>query len=346
MPRRRREWEAASAEAVPLATETALAAPAERRFFEAEDHATPERTPTPAPASLGRALAAATLRGTTGAHVEDEDVSSETLTNETLPEDMPMDTRSPAQRRDKDFDLVVTMARVLPSIEAVAARDEVPVVLVATNEPGVGTMESVLALGEAAAATGLRVLVVEGGRARPALAAAVEETARPALVEAFGELHIVLPAETGGGLLFLAPSFRDGARLAADLARAGDTLVADALADEFDLVVIDGDRAADAVALAHHADCVLRIGRFASPRDDDRFLATLGTPRSAFLGTVAATVAVFVPRAAEAPRPTEPLRPLAATLRAGQATRPAMRAPFAATRRPATPDLRRRAGLR
>ena len=341
-PWRRREDVAAAP--APLAAAAPQAERPEPRFFEdeteMETEAVPEPAPAPAASSLGRALTSAPLRRSAEMLAEDD------LSIETLPEDMPMDTRSATPPRDTNFDLLVTMARVLPGIGAIAPRDEVPVILVATNEPGVGTMDSVLALGEAAAATGLRVLVVEGGRASPALAAAVEPTARPALVAAFGELRVVLRAETGGGLLYLAPSFRDGAQLAADLERAGDTLVADDLADEFDLVVIDGDRVTDAATLAHHADGVLRIGRFASPRDDERFLATLGTPRSAFLGTVAAAVAVFVPRAAEAPRSAEPPPSLAATLRATSAARPAMRAPFAATRRPAAPDLRRRASLR
>ena len=125
-----------------------------------------------------------------------------------------------APRRDQNFDLVVTMARVLPSIAAITPRDEVPVVMVATNEPGAGTMDAALALGEAAAATGQRVLIVEGNKARPALAVSVDEGAQPALIDVFGDLRVVLCAEAGGGLLYLAPSFRDGARIAADLARA------------------------------------------------------------------------------------------------------------------------------
>ena len=125
-----------------------------------------------------------------------------------------------------------------------------------------------------------------------------------------------------------------------------DTLVADHLADEFDLVVIDGDRASDAVAMAREADAFLRIGRFASPRDDEHFMATLGAPRRALLGTVAADISIFVPRVAEQPVADEPQRPLAATMRAAAAARPVPRAPFASVRRNAGSDLRRRAALR
>ena len=292
-----------------------------------------------APARRAKAAATTTSR---------EDILREALHARTA-----TDLRKPAprhepKRRDSNYDRVVTMARVMPAIDAIVPRDEVPVVMVATNEPGASTMGAVLALGEAAAASGRRVLIVEGAKARPALAASVDESAEPALIEVFGDWRVVLRAEAGEGLLYLAPSFRDGSRLAEELASSRDTLVADALADEFDLVVIDGDRAAEAFELAREADGFLRVGRFASPRDDERFLALLAAPRHALLGTVAADISVFVPSATERPMPAEePAKPLAAVLRVASAARTTPpRAPFVATRRPAGAELRRRAGLR
>ena len=338
-----------------VAPELVLAAPhviearsEPHRFFE-EDVAEPEHGPdlAPRPEPVGRRASAPRAEGA------DTNASREEFLRAALHARTVMDLRKPVapradtKRRDSNYDLVVTMARVLPSIAAIVPHDEIPVVLVATNEPGASTMDAVLALGEAAAATGQRVLIVEGAKARPALAASVDESAEPALIEVFGDWRVVLRAEAGEGLLYLAPSFRDGGRLAEELANSRDTLVADALAEEFDLVIIDGDRASEAYALAREADGFLRIGRFASPRDDEHFLTLLGAPRRALLGSVAADVSVFVPSSADRSTPAaEPSKPLAAVLRAASAARPAARAPFVATRKPAGVELRRRAGLR
>ena len=328
----------------------AVGARVEPEYFFEEDVAELEPEPAPAPRlEPARARAPARRAKAAATTTSREDILREALHARTATDlRKPVAPRHEPKRRDSNYDLVVTMARVMPAIDAIVPRDEVPVVMVATNEPGASTMDAVLALGEAAAATGRRVLIVEGAKARPALAASVDESAEPALIEVFGDWRVVLRAEAGEGLLYLAPSFRDGSRLAEELASSRDTLVADALADEFDLVVIDGDRAAEAFELAREADGFLRVGRFASPRDDERFLALLAAPRDALLGTVAADISVFVPSAAERPMPAEePAKPLAAVLRAASAARTTTpRAPFAATRRPAGAELRRRAGLR
>ena len=330
------EEEADELELAPVLQEAArtVASPQPRDFFD-------DVEPAPVPR---REPQRAASRARPGADIG----SRESILREALRAKTARSLKTPvAARRDSNDDFVLTMARVMPSIEAIVPRDEVPVVMVATNEPGASTMDAVLALGEAAAVAGKRVLIVEGAKARPALAAAVDESAAPALIEIFGDWRVVLRAEAGEGLLYLAPSFRDGARLAEELAGSRDTLIADALADEFDLVVIDGDRASEATDLAQEADGFLRVGRFASPRDDERFLALLDAPRHALLGTVAADISVFVPSLDERTMPVEePAKPLAAVLRAASAAHAAPRAPFVATRRPAGAEPRRRAGQR
>ncbi len=233
-------------------------------------------------------------------------------------------------------ELAAAMERVLPLVAGCAPRHEIPVVLLAANEVSIGTTEVALALAKSAVNAGHRVLIIEGKTARPVLAAAVAVEAVPALVDAFGALRIAMLADQGDGLLYIAPNLRNGARIAADLARAGDTLVADTLADEFDLVIIDGNRAADAVDMALNADVVLRVGLFASPQDDAHLLTTLAAHDCILIGTLAASVFV--------PRPPAPSKPIAV---AGRPVppRPVLRQTPRGDRRVATP-IRRKAGLR
>lgn len=179
-------------------------------------------------------------------------------------------------------------------------------VMVAANATGADTGAVALALGEAAAELGYRVLVIEAERARPTLAEAVAPRGDPILVDSFGALRVALPAERGDGL-FLAPAFRDGARIAAALARNTQADLIDDLAAAFDAIVIDGGRAADCAAAGWSAEGLIRVGRFASQKDDAYFLEALNAPSEALLGTVAA--GRFVARQ-EPPEPKSTLRPV------------------------------------
>ena len=227
-------------------------------------------------------------------------------------------------------DLVAALVDVLPAIDAVAPRAGVPIVMVATDEAAADTNGTALALGAAAATAGRRVLIVEA-HARPALAAAAASDAEPALIDVLGETRIVLRAENGAGQVYVAPAFADGARLAADLVRAGTALVADDVADEFDLVVVDGGRVREAAALAAEADAVLRVVRVVTPRVAG-FLAALGVDGS-FLGTVVTADPMFMPPVA-APRAATP----PARARAPLGPHP--------LRRPPQVEARRRVGAR
>ena len=216
--------------------------------------------------------------------------------------DMPFLPPAP-QLRDQDA-LRQAMRDVLPELAAIEPRhDAPPTVMVAANEIGVTTMEAALALGHVAADAGYRVLVVEGGRPRAELAIAADPKVDPILVDMAGGLRVALRAEGGVGVLFLAPCFKDGPRIASALARGGETPFVDDVADEFDLVVIDGGRAADCALEDWDADLAVRVARFASKRDDERFVATLQLPADALLGTMAGST--FVPKAVPAPAATE-----------------------------------------
>ncbi len=214
--------------------------------------------------------------------------------------DMPFHPSAP-RSRDQDA-LRQAMRDVLPELAAIdPRRDAPPIVMVAANEVGITTMDAALAIGHVAAAVGYRVLVVEGDRPRAELARAADPDIDPILVDMSGGLRVALRAEGGAGVFFLAPCFEDGPRIASALARNGGIPSVDDVADEFDLIVIDGGRAADCAAEAWGADLALRVARFASKRDDDRFVATLGLTSDAFLGTMAGTT--FVPKAGLADAP-------------------------------------------
>ena len=216
--------------------------------------------------------------------------------------DMPFLPPAP-QLRDQDA-LRQAMRDILPELAAIEPRDGVPpTVMVAANEIGVTTMEAALAFGHVAADAGYRVLVVEGGRPRAELAIAADPKVDPILVDMAGGLRVALRAEGGGGVLFLAPCFKDGPRIASALARGGETPFVDDVADEFDLIVIDGGRAADCALEDWGADLAVRVARFASKRDDERFVATLKLTADALLGTMAGST--FVPKAVPAAAVTE-----------------------------------------
>ena len=221
-----------------------------------------------------------------------------------------------------------------------------PTVMVAANEGGVGTTAAALALGQAAAEAGYRVLIVESAKPRPDLAGAADPKAEPLLIDMFGGLRVALRAERCAGALFLAPCFREGSRIASALARGGETPFIEDMADEFDLIVIDGGRAADAAEEDWGADIALRVARFASTRDDDRLIATLALAPEALFGTIAGSS--VLPRSA-ATVPVEdlaPILPMSDVVRPFAAHRPHVQQPQQRPR-PQAPrsTMRRRVGL-
>ena len=182
--------------------------------------------------------------------------------------------------------IVADLAAMVPGTTSV------PTIMVAANESAVNTVDIALALGDVADERGLRVLLVESSRRLSVLAGAGDLDGTPALVDIFGAVRIVLPAEGAKGL-FLAPSFKRGQGIAAALARNAQAEIVDDIAAEFDIVIIDGCRATDSAAAGWSADAYLRVGRFTSQRDTDLFCRTLDVSAGAFVGTVAATT--FVP---------------------------------------------------
>ena len=213
--------------------------------------------------------------------------------------------RASAAARTLDPDLRDALRAVAADLEALAPGHATTItVLVAADAAGADAGAVALALGEAAAELGYRVLVIEGEHARPALAEAVAPDGDPLLVNGFGASRVVLPAGRGDGLL-LAPAFRDGARIAAALARNTQADFVDDLAADLDAAVIEGGRAADSAAAGWSADafiCVgrsgatagwsadafIRVDRFASQGDDACLLDAFDAPPEALLGTLAA----------------------------------------------------------
>lgn len=224
-------------------------------------------------------------------------------------------------------DLMETMLEILPELEAITPSfGLVPTIVVAANEAGVDVARVALALGRAVAESGHRVLLVETDRAKPELAAAASDDEDPTLVDLYGVLRVALRAETADGLLYVAPSLKHGARIAAALARGTETPIVDEIGDEFDLIVIDGGEAAACAAAGWGADAYLRVGRYESRRDDAQFAETFDAQPDMILGTIVASR--FRKTAAE---------PVLASRSRAPAPRSIPKAPVQSARPPMTP---------
>lgn len=203
---------------------------------------------------------------------------------------------SRVERDQTESPLLRAMSDLLPDLEAIDPNfGPIPTVMIASNEAKTEVAPVALALGRAAADKGLRVLLVEATRARKEIASAADADADPILVDLFGRLRVAFRAKASDGALFLALSLQDGARIASALARDEETLLVDDIGAEFDLVVIDGGRAADAAAAGWGADAFVRVGRYRAKRDDDQFVAAFGVPRDAILGAVVASTFLRTP---------------------------------------------------
>ena len=201
--------------------------------------------------------------------------------------------------READVGPKEAMRAILARLEAIETQGEVPTIMVAAIDGEIATAPVALALARAAAESGRRVLVIENARPRPALAAFADAESEPVLIDVFGTLRVALELAVDGGGLTLAPAFRNGRRIASALARSGETPFIDEVAGAFDLIVIDGGRAGPDEAVA---DTYLRVGRYTSRRDDERFLASLGAATEAFAGAMIGRVFV----APTTPRATQP----------------------------------------
>lgn len=207
-------------------------------------------------------------------------------------EDAPRSMKKPriVPKAEPTEDLMETMFEILPELEAITPSfGPMPTIVVAANEAGDDVTRVALALGRAVAESGHRVLLVETDRAKPELAAAASNKEDPMLVDLYGVLRVALRAETADGILYLAPSLKQGARIAAALARGTETPIIDEIGDEFDLVVIDGGQAAACAAAGWGADAYLRVGRYESRRDDAQFAETFDVPPDMILGTIVAS---------------------------------------------------------
>ena len=201
------------------------------------------------------------------------------------PEHMPRSVVAPVAD-DGENDLVDAMRGVLDAIEAIRPRGGVcPTIMVAANEDGLGTTSVALALGRAAADRRWHVLLVEAERAAPVLAAAADLDAEPVLIDLYGTLRVGLVAD-GASSLTLAPVLRDASRLASNLAMNPLTPLIDDLASAYDIVVIDGGVAEDAVAAGWTSDAFVRVASRPSRRDDDVFCATFEVAGTARLATI------------------------------------------------------------
>jgi hypothetical protein len=227
---------------------------------------------------------------------------------------------------------------ILPRIAAIEPLyGPVPTIIVAANQASLDTTPAALALATAAAEQGHRVLLIEGARAYPELAAAADPDDDPVVLDVFGTLRVALRAADCKGHLYLAPAFVDGSRLASAVARSGEAAFVDEIDEAFDLIVIDGGRAADIAATGWGADAALRIGRSTSAQDDMRFVATLGCAPDALLGVVVGSVVLTPALSASEASPLPRVAPRASVQADRQRATPSMSV---------QPDTRRRANVR
>lgn len=160
-------------------------------------------------------------------------------------------------------------------------------VFIGTLGDSASTAPVALALARAAAWAGHRVLLIEGSRRQSLLAGAVAIDAEPVVVDVLGMLKAAIPDRLADGL-YLAPALPGAARLASDLARAGEVAFIGHAQDEFDLAIFDGGHV-DAQAQedwGQAADATIRAGGLVSHSEDERFLTAIGGRSSGFLGPV------------------------------------------------------------
>ena len=186
-----------------------------------------------------------------------------------------------------------------------SVKGAVPSIMVAANEMCSGTTTVALHLASVAVERGMRVLLVEGPRERPQLAGAAEADGEPVLAELFGSLRVVLRSERSDAL-FLAPLLKNGPDLVEALVRNEQAILLEQLESEFDIMVIDGGRAADSAAAGLEADRYLRTGALESRDESERFLETFDADPAAFVGTLTGSNEAQKPTTHDTWRPAPP----------------------------------------
>ncbi len=200
--------------------------------------------------------------------------------------------------RASDTALKEALHAILVRLDTNAIQGDVPTIMVAANDGDIATGPIALSLARAAAASGRRVLIIESDRPQPTLAGFADPDGEPTLIDVLGTLRVGLAPALDGERLTLAPAFRKSQQIASALARGGEAPFIEEIAAAFDLLVIDGGKAGGDAA---PADVYLRIARYTSRRDDERFLAAMGAVPGSLAGTmvgrvfVAPTAATAVP---------------------------------------------------
>jgi hypothetical protein len=188
----------------------------------------------------------------------------------------------------------LAISDALEDLARVNARPGCPLTLfIGTLGDSAVTAPVALGLARAAAWAGHRVLLIEGARRHSLLAGAVAIDAEPVVVDVLGMLKAAIPDRLADGL-YVAPALPGAARLASDLARAGDVPFIGHAPEEFDLAIIDGGHvdARTPEDWGQAADATIRAGGFVSHREDEAFLAAIGGSPSGFLGPVSKDAAL------------------------------------------------------
>ena len=152
-----------------------------------------------------------------------------------------------------------------------------------------GKTRAAMALARAAAATGVRVLVIDASQHAPALAAFIPSELQPDLIDLMGTMRLCydLPDQ-----ISIVPIIAGEGMIVRRLMRREATRVIDGITGHFDVVVLDGGTIGDdgnLAMVAQAADSVVLATNEPRPARSqiDQAMADLGVPRHRFGGVLA-----------------------------------------------------------
>ena len=152
-----------------------------------------------------------------------------------------------------------------------------------------GKTRAAMALARAAAATGVRVLVIDASQHAPALAEFIPPGMQPDLIDLMGTMRLCYDLPDN---ISIVPIIAEEGMIVRRLMRREATRVIDGIKGHFDVVVLDGGTIGgdgNLAMVAQAADSVVLATSEPRPARSqiDQAMADLGVPRHRFGGVVA-----------------------------------------------------------
>ncbi|MBV8565974.1 MAG: polysaccharide biosynthesis tyrosine autokinase [Methylobacteriaceae bacterium] len=183
-------------------------------------------------------------------------------------------------------------------LRSAAGGRRVKVVLVTSDEPGVGKSTIAVNLARAAAERGERVLAIDANPANPTLGQLVMPQSDPGLIELAGTTRLIYTVDRADeGTLSIVPILADEPVIVRRLLRHTSVEPLDGIKSNFDFVVIDGPTIGDddtARMVAEAVDQVVLVMPSAAPQREtvEDALDRLEVPNWKFRGAVLSKVDV------------------------------------------------------